>query len=107
MMAGGRRAWSHFVRVAKPYFVHGPRWQAFGLVAILLVILLSLSGLNVVNSFVNRDFMTAIEQREPDRFILLAGAYLGVFAICTVAGALARFTELLLGLRWREWLTRH
>src|SRR4051812_22757409 len=88
MMAGGRRAWAHFVRVSRPYFTQGPRRQAYGLVAALLVILLSLSGLNVVNSYVGRDFMTAIEKHEPNRFFVLAFVYLGVFAVATIVGAL-------------------
>jgi len=38
------------------------------------------------------------------RYALL---YLGVFAVLSVVGALAVYTEALIGLRWREWLTRH
>src|SRR5207249_4520447 len=74
---------------------------------ILVALLLGVSGLNVVNSYVGRDFMTAVAGREPQRCFALALEYVGVFAASAAVAALARWTELTLGLRWREWLTRH
>jgi putative ATP-binding cassette transporter len=106
MATGARRAWSRFVRISKPYFTSDARWQALGLLAALLGLLLALSGLNVAISYVGRDFMTAIADRQPHRVYLFALIYLGVFAASAVAGGFSRFFELLLGLRWREWLTR-
>jgi putative ATP-binding cassette transporter len=106
-MASTRRAWSRFWRIARPYFTSEVRGRALGLLAALLALLLALSGLNVVNSYVGRDFMTAIAVREPHRYYWYALAYLAVFAASTVAGGLERYTELSLGLRWREWLTRN
>jgi putative ATP-binding cassette transporter len=107
MASTRRRAWSRFWRIARPYFTSEVRWRALGLLAALLALLLALSGLNVVNSYVGRDFMTAIAQREPQRYYWYALAYLAVFAASTIAGAFQRYTELSLGLRWREWLTRN
>jgi putative ATP-binding cassette transporter len=107
MPAARRPFWSRFVTIAKPYFVSEARWQGIGLFALLVTFLLATSGLNVVNSFVGRDFMTAISQREPGRFVSLALCYAVVFVLSTAVGAFYRFTEETLGLRWREWLTRH
>jgi putative ATP-binding cassette transporter len=107
MSAAGRPSWSRFWRIARPYFFSASARQALGLLAILLALLLGMSGLNVVNSYVGRDFMTSIADREPYLVWKLALIYLGVFAASTAVGALSRFVELLLGLRWREWLTRH
>lgn len=80
--------------------------RAKTLFAALLVLLLAINGLNVVNSYVGRDFMTAIEQRSMSRFVVMAGLYLGVFAASTVAAVIYRFVEERLGLLWRDWLTR-
>jgi putative ATP-binding cassette transporter len=66
-----------------------------------------MSGLNVVNSYVGRDFMTAVANRDPHRYSTFALAYLAVFAASTAVGGFSRFAELVLGLRWRDWLTRH
>jgi putative ATP-binding cassette transporter len=102
-----RATWTRFLRVAKPFFVSEVRWQAWGMLALLCFLLLTITALNVLNSFVNRDFMTAIEQREAGRFASLALVYALVFAGTTVVAVFKTFTEERLGLRWREWLTRH
>jgi putative ATP-binding cassette transporter len=72
----------------------------------LLALLLVINGLNVVNSYVGRDFMTAIEHRSMSAFLTQAGLYIGVFAASTVAAVIYRFTEERLGLLWRSWMTR-
>src|SRR5262249_36829742 len=107
MASIGRSVWTRFVRIAKLYLTSDQRWRAYGLLAILLTLLLTISGLNVAISYVGRDFMTAIAARQPQPFYLLALVYVGVFAAATAAGAFARYFEYLLGLSWREWLTDH
>jgi vitamin B12/bleomycin/antimicrobial peptide transport system ATP-binding/permease protein len=72
MIPTRRRAWSRFWRIAKPYFTSEVRWQGLGLLGVLLALLLALSGLNVVNSYVGRDFMTAIAQRQPHQYFWYA-----------------------------------
>ena len=72
----------------------------------LFALLLAINGLNVVNSYVGRDFMTAIEQRSMSGFASMAALYIGVFAASTVAAVIYRFTEERLGLLWRNWMTR-
>ena len=72
----------------------------------LLALLLAINGLNVVNSYVGRDFMTAIEQRSMSGFLAKAVLYIGVFAVSTFAAVIYRFTEERLGLMWRHWMTR-
>ncbi|QJD29945.1 ABC transporter ATP-binding protein/permease [Methylococcus geothermalis] len=81
-------------------------WKAKVLFASLLLLMLTINGLNVVNSYVGRDFMTAIENRYMGEFIWYAVIYLGVFAATTVTAVIYRFCEERLGLLWREWLTR-
>jgi putative ATP-binding cassette transporter len=43
------------------------------------VLLLAINGLNVMSSYVGRDFMTAIESRSSPAFTRYAFAYIGVF----------------------------
>jgi len=80
--------------------------RAAAAAGLLLVLLLGINGLNVLNSYVGRDFMTAIERRDSDTFMKMALLYAGVFAALTVAAVIYRFTEERLGLLWRDWLTR-
>jgi putative ATP-binding cassette transporter len=74
--------------------------------ATILLLLIGISGLNVVSSYVGRDLMTAIEQRSHTRFVSMAALYVAVFAALTVAAVLLRFIEERLALLWRDWLTR-
>ncbi len=73
-----------------------------GLIGFLLLI----SVLNVVNSYVGRDFMTAIAERDWTRFVRMTFAYLAVFGASTVVAGVYRFSEERLGLLWREWMTK-
>jgi putative ATP-binding cassette transporter len=72
----------------------------------LIFFLLAINGLNVLNSYVNRDFMTAIEDRNRDEFIRMALVYIGVFAASTLVSTIYTYAEQSLGLLWREWATR-
>ena len=97
--AGVGRAISEFVR--------SEVGRTAGLLAIgLLLGMVALNGLNVLNSYVGRDFMTAIEQRSREDFVRQGLRYAAVFAFSTVTAVYLRFFEDRLGLLWREWLTR-
>jgi vitamin B12/bleomycin/antimicrobial peptide transport system ATP-binding/permease protein len=74
--------------------------------ASLVALLIAANGLNVVNSYVNRNFMTAIAERNMAGFIRLAIFSMGVFSACTVVSVIAHFVEERLGLLWRDALTR-
>lgn len=74
--------------------------------AALLLLMLCINGLNVLNSYVGRYFMSAIESRDWGGFYRFAWLYFGVFALQTTVGVCFRFTEERLGLHWRDWLTR-
>jgi putative ATP-binding cassette transporter len=72
----------------------------------LALFLIGINVLNVVNSYVGRDFMTAIENRKFEEFVRMALIYVGVFAATTIASVYYSFTEQRLGLLWRFWGTR-
>jgi putative ATP-binding cassette transporter len=80
--------------------------QAAGWFALLLAMLISFNALNVVNSYVGRDFMTAVADRRYQRYITYALLYLAVFAGSTVVGVFSRFSEERLRLLWRAWMTQ-
>lgn len=83
----------------------GPK--AVGLLVLLFLLMLALNGLNVANSFVGRDFISAIEHRNLGGFQQFALIYLGVFAASSAAGVMFRFCEESLSLLWRHQLTKH
>src|SRR5205814_4161195 len=100
----GRETRRRFVRAVREFFTSEVRWQAGGLFALLFGFALTVNGLNVINSYVGRDFMTAIAHRDQDSFVRQAVLYVGVFAASTAVAVLYRFTEERLGLFWRVWL---
>ena len=71
----------------------------------LLAMMVGMNGLNVLNSYVGRDFMSAIENRNVGEFRAQALLYAMVFVASTVVAALFRFTEERLGILWRRQLT--
>src|SRR6516225_1277370 len=95
-----------FVRAVKDFLTSDVRWRARGLFALLFAFAFTLNGLNVVNNYVGRDFMTAISRRDQTGFIQQAVLYVCVFAVTTVVAVISRFTEERFGLLWRVWLTR-
>jgi len=98
--------WRRFVGAVRSFATSEVRDRAGLLAALLLTLLFGINGLNVVNSYVGRDFMTAIEHRDRPGFVQYAILYVLVFGASTVAAVLFRFCEERLGLLWREWLTR-
>ncbi len=76
------------------------------LLASLVILMLGINAMNVANSYVGRDFMSAIENRNHDGFVRNAWLYAGVFVASTLVGVLFRFCEERMGLLWREHLTR-
>ena len=97
--------WQHFAQALR-YFALSDvgskaRWMFVGLIAFLFAI----NGMNVINSYVGRDFMTAIAERDKPEFMRQALFYLGVFAASTLLSVTTRFTEERLALMWRKNVT--
>lgn len=102
-----RQTWWRFFLNIKEFATAGKTGRrARWLFALIVISLLGLNGLSVLNSYVGRDFMTAIEYRNRAEFVRMALIYIGVFAASTVVTAMYRYMEETLGLVWREWATR-
>src|ERR1700722_17571482 len=101
-----RQTTRRFVGGITTFLTSDVRWRARGMFALLIVFALAINGLNVVNSYVGRDFITAIANRNQAGFIRQAVLYVGVFAASTVVLVVYQFTQDRLGLFWRVWLTR-
>lgn len=102
-----RPAWSRLAAISVPFFRSEVRWRAWGALGLILFLLLSLNGLNVINSYVGRRFMTALAERQAHQFALYGGYYLAVFAGSTIVAVLYQFTQDRLALLWRQWLSNH
>jgi vitamin B12/bleomycin/antimicrobial peptide transport system ATP-binding/permease protein len=101
------KPWARIVRITKPLFTSEIRIRAFSWLGALLALVLGIVYLNVLNGYVLRDFMTAIERQKPDDYRFNAFLYMFVFGLQTVAAVFAKFCEERLGILWRGWLTSH
>jgi putative ATP-binding cassette transporter len=106
MLQNLRLALIRSARSLRRFFTSDVGRQAVGWFALLIVLLLTINTLNVVNSYVGRDFMTAISEQRRRQFVEYAGLYLAVFAALTVVSVFYRFAEERLRRLWRAWLTR-
>ena len=95
-----------FVRAVRTFAQSEVGWKAKLIFAALVLLLCAANALNVVNSYVGRNFMTAIADRDMSGFVRQALFYVGVFAASTLVAVIARFGEERLGLLWRDNLTR-
>jgi putative ATP-binding cassette transporter len=73
---------------------------------VLIMLLVGINALNIVNSYVGRDFMTAIANRNTSEFVWQSFIYLAVFAASTSVAVFYRFFEESLALLARKWLTQ-
>ncbi len=103
----GRGAFGRLVKLGAPFFVSKMRWRAAGALAVIVALLLAVNALNVANSYVGRNFMTAISERQPEQYFRFSLLYLVVFAASALAGVGGQFAQDRLALTWREWLTGH
>ena len=96
---------ARFLRMFRSLLASEVGGKARWLFAFLLLLLLAINGLNVLNSYVGRDFMTALQKRATSDFLRQTLFYVGVFALSTLTIVFLRFTEETLALTWRAWLT--
>jgi putative ATP-binding cassette transporter len=101
-----RESWQRFTTAVRQFAASEVRAQAIRWFALLIGLLLAINALNVLNSYVGRDIMTAIAVRDAPGFLRYAVRYIAVFALLTLAAVYYRFAEERLGLLWRDWLTR-
>ncbi|OCR01500.1 ABC transporter ATP-binding protein [Oscillatoriales cyanobacterium USR001] len=82
-----------------------PRWQQWGFLTLLLILSLSVSGLNVVISYVGNFFQTALAGKDAPNYWKYLFVYASVFVVGTPIVVIYGYIRDKLGLYWREWMT--
>jgi len=100
-----RKTMQRLYLLAKPFFSSDQKWLAWGLVMALACFSISVNLLNVLMSYINRDFMTALSLREKDEFLKQLIYYLMAFLGVSPVIVLYRFTEERFAVLWRKWLS--
>jgi putative ATP-binding cassette transporter len=100
-----RLFWRRIWTLGRPYWVSKERWVPFGLLALTVMLTGSIKGGNVVFSYVNRDMMTALSERDGTVFfhnVVLVVLYsLASAPIIAIDG----YVQARLMIHWRQWLT--
>lgn len=99
------QVWKRFVSVAKPFWFSDQKKSARILLAVLLLLMLAVNGLNIVINFVGGDFMTALSEKNAPKYWQMLFMYGSVFVIGTPIVVFYSWVQQKLSIKWREWLT--
>lgn len=100
--------WRRFTRIAAPYWrTADERWRAWGMLALLIVLLLGQTGFNVLFNHETGEFTSALAAGDTERFWSSIGRYTFILAAAVPIYGLHYYVRDTLGLRWRRWLTQH
>jgi vitamin B12/bleomycin/antimicrobial peptide transport system ATP-binding/permease protein len=93
--------------IVSPFFRSEKRKKAWLLLGLLLGFAIAVALVQVLMSYVTRDFMDAFTARNTSGFKKNLWLYLGTFALAVPIAVFYRFTEEKLALLWRQWMTWH
>ncbi|OCQ94432.1 ABC transporter ATP-binding protein [Nostoc sp. MBR 210] len=82
-------------------------WRAWLILAGMLLIILYVSAINVVGSYVGRDLVTAIANKNSPEYFRLLFIYTGVLIVTTVIVVISQYLRKKLAIHWLNWLTNH
>lgn len=97
-----------FATIARPYWHESDeRWRAFGLLALLIVLLLGQTGFSVLFNRETGEFTSALAAQDSDRFWSAIRRFSLLLVVAVPIYALYYYVRDTLGLRWRRWMTGH
>ena len=82
-----------------------PRRRAWTLLAVVLLLSLSVTGINVAFSYIGNYFTNALVKKNQDLAYLFVAVYFGGFVAGIPIVAMYQYVQDYLGMRWRQWLT--
>jgi putative ATP-binding cassette transporter len=100
------RLWQRFRTIAAPYWQQDEKWQARGLLALLVLLLLGQTGFAVLFNLLTGEFTSALAAGDKDRFWTAILECLAILVVAVPIYAFYYYVRDKLGLFWRRWLTR-
>lgn len=99
--------WQRFLAIVKPFFLSEQKWAAATMLITLIALSWAVTKFSVWMSEYAGLYMTALSERNGEKFYKNMWLF-AVTVLCTTPFAVMyRYTEEMLGLRWRRWLTQH
>jgi len=100
-----RHVWQRFWAIATPYWRLEERWKAWGLLALLVLLLLGQTRFAVLFNEQTGEFTSALAARDAERFWDAIRYCLGLLLVAVPIYAFYYFVRDKLGIFWRRWLT--
>lgn len=105
MKAIDRHLWQRFWAIASPYWRHEEKWKAWGLAALLVVLLLGQTRFAVLFNEQTGEFTSALAARDETRFWDSIQYCVVLLLVAVPFFAFYYYLRDRLGILWRRWLT--
>jgi putative ATP-binding cassette transporter len=105
MTPSNRHLWQRFWAIAAPYWRQDERLKAWGLLALLVLLLLGQTRFAVLFNDQTGEFTSALAARDEQRFWDSIRYCLGLLGLAVPIFALYYFVRDTLAVHWRRWLT--
>jgi putative ATP-binding cassette transporter len=99
------KVFQQFWTIAKTYWQGDEKWQARGLLSLVVLLLLAYTGLSVVLNNKRGVLISALSAKDEPRFWQTVIIFIGVLVLYAPLLAGYRFLRDRLSLQWRRWLT--
>src|SRR5262249_18393527 len=102
-----RKLVPRFLVLSKPYFFSEEKWKARGLLAFLIVLMLTNTGASVLLNKQTGELSSALAAREPDRYWKAIYYTVALIAVAVPIYGLYYFIRDRLSNHWRRSMTKH
>ncbi len=99
--------WRRFKVIAAPYWFGEEKWQARGMLFLLVILLLGQTGFAVLFNQLTGEFTSALAAKDADRFWTAIRECFAILVIAVPIYAFYYYVRDKLGIYWRRWLTRN
>ena len=93
-------------RIASPYFYSEDRWPGRILLAAVILIELSIVGINVLLNSWNNTFYNALQDKDWNAFVFQLGYFCVLATVYILLAVYQLYLNQWLQIRWRRWLTQ-
>jgi putative ATP-binding cassette transporter len=105
MKAFDSQLWYRFWAIAAPYWRHEEKWKAWGLLALLVLLLFGQARFAVLFNEQTGEFTSALAAHQEERFWASIRYCLALLVVAVPIYAFYYFVRDKLGIHWRRWLT--
>ncbi|HEX5804222.1 MAG TPA: ABC transporter ATP-binding protein/permease [Azospira sp.] len=105
MQTADKQLWQRFLALAAPYWRGDEKWKAWGLLALLVILVLGQIRFAVLFNEQTGEFTSALAARDEPRFWDAIKVCLGLLVAAVPIYAFYYYVRDKLGINWRRWLT--